>query len=86
MISQEVIDRYPTIKEWKDDVFTIENFISEQEADAMIKYLESLVESGRLKWNQISFYDSFAMGFWDSDPSLPEFGLPEDYFNLFSFI
>lgn len=49
MISQEILDKYPTIKEWKDDVFTVENFISEQEAEAMIKYLESLVESGRLK-------------------------------------
>jgi hypothetical protein len=49
VISQEILDKYPTIKEWKDDVFTVENFISEQEAEAMIKYLESLVESGRLK-------------------------------------
>ena len=84
-LSQEVIDKYPTIKEWKDDVYTIENFITEQEAAAMIKYLENLVETGRLKWNQISFYDSFAMGFWDSDPILPEFGLPEDYFNRLKF-
>jgi hypothetical protein len=84
-LSQEVIDKYPTIKEWKDDVYTIENFITEQEATAMIKYLENLVETGRLKWNQISFYDSFAMGFWDSDPILPEFGLPEDYFNRLKF-
>jgi len=84
-LSKEVLDKYPTIKEWKDDVYTIENFITEQEAEAMIKYLESLVTSGRLKWNQISFYDSFAMGFWDSDPTLPEFGLPEDYFNRLKF-
>ena len=30
-LSKEVLDKYPTIKEWKDDVYTIENFITEQE-------------------------------------------------------
>ena len=84
-LSKEIIDKYPTIKEWKDDVFTIENFITEQEAISMINYLENLVNTGKLKWNQISFYDSFAMGFWESDPDLPEFGLPQDYFNRLKF-
>lgn len=74
-------EKYPGLKVWKDDCFTIENFISEDEATRMIQYLEYLVEAGRLQWNQISFYDSYAMGFWDSDKALEQFGFPEDYFH-----
>lgn len=72
--------KYPGLKVWKEDCFTIENFVTEDEAKRMIQYLEYLVEVGRLQWNQISFYDSYAMGFWDSDHMLKEFGFEEDYF------
>lgn len=72
--------KYPSLKVWKDDCFTIENFITNEEAKKIIAYLEYLSDNGKLNWNQISFYDSFAMGFWDSDKMLEEFGLPEDYF------
>jgi len=66
---------------YKDDVFTLSNFIDKEEASKVIKYLEFLVESKMLKWNQISFYESYAMGFWQADPNLKSFGLPIDYFN-----
>jgi Rps23 Pro-64 3,4-dihydroxylase Tpa1-like proline 4-hydroxylase len=64
----------------KDDTFLINNFLSEEECEKVISYLEFLVSSFKLKWNQISFYESYAMGFWKTDPDLLKFGLPEDYF------
>jgi hypothetical protein len=78
-------EKYPTLTVHKDDCFTIENFITPDEATKIIAYLEHLVDSGKLQWNQISFYDSFAMGFWDSDKNLEQFGLPEDYFPRLKF-
>lgn len=69
------------LTKYKDDVFTLSNFIDKEEAEKIIKYLEFLVETKMLKWNQISFYESYAMGFWESDPNLKLFDLPPDYFN-----
>jgi Rps23 Pro-64 3,4-dihydroxylase Tpa1-like proline 4-hydroxylase len=69
------------ITKYKEDVFHVSNVISKEEADKVIKYLEFLADSNILKWNQISFYDSYAMGFWDSDPRLIMFGLPADFFS-----
>ena len=65
----------------KDECFTIENFLNKNECDAIIAYTEWLVSNKILEWNQISFYDSFAMGFWPYDPTLEYFGLPQNYFN-----
>ena len=47
----------------KDECFTVDNFLSESECKTIISYLEWLVDNKILEWNQISFYDSFAMGF-----------------------
>lgn len=69
------------LTKYKDDVLTLSNFISKEECDKVIKYLEFLVEGRLLDWNQISFYESYAMGFWQADPNLTMFGLPADYFN-----
>jgi hypothetical protein len=69
------------IIKYKDDTFAVKNFLSKEECDKIIKYFEFLVESNKLQWNQISFYESYAMGFWESDPDLLKFGLPADYFN-----
>jgi hypothetical protein len=69
------------IIQFKDDVFTIENFLSEKECTAIIAYLDAITNAGILDWNQIAFFGSFAMGYWPSDPNLQYFGLPEDYFN-----
>jgi Rps23 Pro-64 3,4-dihydroxylase Tpa1-like proline 4-hydroxylase len=65
----------------KEDIFVIENFITPEEAKSMINYLNWLVNTGILKWNQISFYESYAMGFWEKDDALPMFDLSPTYFN-----
>ena len=65
----------------KDECFTVDNFLSDFECKAIIAYLDFLVANKILEWNQISFYDSFAMGFWPYDPNLEMFGLPSNYFN-----
>lgn len=69
------------LTKYKDDVLTVSDFINKDEANKIIQYLEFLVSENILKWNQISFYESYAMGFWESDPNLTMFGLPADYFN-----
>lgn len=69
------------ITKYKDDVFHVSNVISKEDADKVIRYLEFLADSNILKWNQISFYDSYAMGFWDLDPRLVMFDLPADFFS-----
>jgi hypothetical protein len=69
------------ISKYKDDCFTIDEFLTKNECDSIIAYLEYLVENNILEWNQISFYDSFAMGFWPYDPTLEYFGLPQNYFH-----
>lgn len=69
------------ITKHKEDVFHVSDIVTEEEAKKIINYLEFLADSNILKWNQISFYDSYAMGFWDSDPSLAMFDLPHDYFS-----
>ena len=65
----------------KEECFTVDNFLSDFECKAIIAYLNFLVDNKILEWNQISFYDSFAMGFWPYDPNLEMFGLPSNYFN-----
>ena len=68
------------LTKYKDDVFALENFLTDDECKKIINYLEFLVENNILKWNQISFYESYAMGFWDEDPNLLLFGLEKDFF------
>ena len=43
------------IKQHKDDVFTIDNFLNEDECKRIIEYLEMSVQNDYIKWNQISF-------------------------------
>jgi len=69
------------LTKYKEDTFSLENFLSEEESKKVIAYLEFLVKNKILEWNQISFYESYAMGFWEEDPNLLLFGLPKDYFN-----
>ena len=64
----------------KDDVFVVDDLITPAECQAIIGYLDGIVNANLLQWNQISFFGSFAMGYWPSDPNLLHFGLPEDYF------
>ena len=69
------------VTQYKEDTFVVEDFLSEDECKKVINYLEFLSSSNKLQWNQISFYESYAMGFWQLDPDLLKFGLPEDYFS-----
>lgn len=69
------------ITKYKEECFTVENFLTEHECKAIVSYTEWLVSNNILEWNQISFYDSYAMGFWPSDKNLEKFGLPENYFH-----
>lgn len=71
------------ITKHKEECFTIENFLTEKECNSIIQYVEWLAEKNILKWNQISFYDSYAMGFWEEDPTggCEIFGLPANYFH-----
>jgi Rps23 Pro-64 3,4-dihydroxylase Tpa1-like proline 4-hydroxylase len=71
------------ITKHKEECFTIEHFLTEEECKAIISYTEWLASNNILEWNQISFYDSFAMGFWEEDPTggCELFGLPKNYFH-----
>lgn len=75
----------------KEECFTLENFLTEEECKKIIRYLEFLANSGINQWNQISFYESYAMGYWGTqyppddprygkDDNLKLFGLEPDYF------
>jgi len=63
------------------EIYVVNNFLSEKECDAIVGYLDMIVQNGWLKWNEISFYGSLAMGYWPYDDNLNAFGLPRDYFN-----
>lgn len=65
----------------KKDTYVIKNFMTKQECDAIVKYLEWQVNVGYITWNQISFYGSLAMGYWPYDNNLIAFGLPSTYFD-----
>ena len=64
----------------KEDFFTVENFLDEKTCNGIINYLDFLVENNILKWNEISFYGSQAMGYWPSDDNLKLFGLEPNFF------
>jgi hypothetical protein len=66
----------------KDDVFVVDNLITEEECQKIIAYFDAITDAGHLKWNQISFYGSLAMGYWPWDDNLLVFGLPKDYFSI----
>jgi hypothetical protein len=69
------------ITKLKDKCFIIDEFLSEEECNSIINYVEWLSDNNILEWNQISFYDSYAMGFWERDPNLLRFNLPDNYFH-----
>lgn len=69
------------IKKLKEDFFVVENFLDEKTCAAIISYLDFLVEHNILKWNEISFYGSQAMGYWPADDNLKLFGLDADFFS-----
>jgi Rps23 Pro-64 3,4-dihydroxylase Tpa1-like proline 4-hydroxylase len=69
------------ITQLREDVFIVDDLIPESECKAIISYLDGISNAGLLDWNQISFFGSFAMGYWPHDDNLLMFGLPRDYFS-----
>jgi hypothetical protein len=71
------------IKQHGPECFSVESFLTEQESNSIISYLDWVSSNNILDWNQISFYGSLAMGFWDEDPTggCEMFGLPKNYFH-----
>lgn len=67
--------------ELKKDVYAFYDFLSPEECKAIMSYLEWQVNVGYIDWNQISFYGSFAMGYWPYDNNLQAFGLDPNYFS-----
>jgi Rps23 Pro-64 3,4-dihydroxylase Tpa1-like proline 4-hydroxylase len=65
--------------EYASDIFVYEDFISKEEAENLIKWLNYIVSIKKIDWNPISFYESYAMGFYEEDPTLELFGFPKDY-------
>jgi Rps23 Pro-64 3,4-dihydroxylase Tpa1-like proline 4-hydroxylase len=65
--------------EYKKDIIVYEEFLTKDECDRIIQWLEFCVTIGKITWNQISFYESFAMGFYEEDETLELFGFPKDY-------
>lgn len=63
----------------KEDVLIFENFLTEEECLNILKYWEHSVEKETLRWDPISFYDSFASNLPD-DEDKEKFGLPNDFF------
>jgi hypothetical protein len=63
----------------KHDILVVEDFLSADECARIIKWMDFIVEKGIIKWNPISFYESYAMGFFDEDYFLQIFGFPKDY-------
>lgn len=68
------------IEKLKEDFFVVREFLDKKTCAAIINYLDFLVENNILKWNEISFYGSQAMGYWPSDERLKMFGLDPDFF------
>jgi Rps23 Pro-64 3,4-dihydroxylase Tpa1-like proline 4-hydroxylase len=67
--------------EYKKDIIVYEDFLSEEECKSILSYWEYKQNQGRLLWNPISFYESYAFGFEDADEDLKQFNLPSDYFS-----
>lgn len=67
---------------YKDDIFAFDGFLSDEECDKILNYWEYKQAQGKLVWNPISFYESYAFGFEDLDEDLLKFDLPSDYFLL----
>lgn len=64
------------------DILTFEDFITPEESSAAIKVLDKQMETGKLSWTPISFYESYSSNLpQDNDEDLEEFGLPPTFFS-----
>jgi Rps23 Pro-64 3,4-dihydroxylase Tpa1-like proline 4-hydroxylase len=66
--------------QYKEDVFVYENFLNKETCKKILDFWKWQEENEKLTWNQISFYESYAFGFYPYDMDLIKFGLPADFF------
>ena len=59
-----------------DRIVEVPDFVTEEQANTMIKYFESKA----VNWGPIAFFGSEGMSIVHEDPSLEQFGLPADFF------
>lgn len=65
-----------------EDIFKYEDFISLDEANAVIRITQKMLEADPLYWHSISFYESYSAGYpEDGDPLLKEVGLSDTFFS-----
>lgn len=60
---------------YKDDIMSIFDFVTQEEADSMIKFFED-----NNKWGDIAFYGSLGAGLAEEDDRLAAYNLPRDFF------
>jgi len=63
----------------KKDILIFENFISADQCKKILDYWEHSVKKETLRWDPISFYDSYASNLPD-DEDKEKFGLESDFF------
>jgi len=64
------------------DIISYDNFISKEECHSIIKFLNSQVNSEKMSWTPISFYESYSSSLPENDLELKNFGLDADYFKV----
>lgn len=64
------------------DIVLYENFLTEEQCAALIKVLDKQVDTDKLSWTPISFYESYSSVLpQDGDSEIEEFGLESDIFS-----
>lgn len=63
----------------KEDVLIFENFLTKEECENILKYWDYSLTKETIKWDPISFYDSFASNLPDDDDK-EQFSLSSDFF------
>lgn len=64
------------------DILTFENFITKEECQSIINLLEKQMNSKKLSWVPISFYESYSSNLpQDNDEDLKEFNLSSTFFS-----
>lgn len=65
-----------------EDIVVYENFLTAEESAKVIKVLDKQVNTKKLSWTPISFYESYSSVLpQDNDPELEEFGLAPTFFS-----
>lgn len=66
----------------QDDIWLYEDFLTREECEAIIKVIELKMQKDQLRWQGISFYESYSSGMPDdNDPDLALVGLPPTFFS-----